>query len=62
MRYRVYQVKDFKLVAATGSLHLDSRRSDDRPPLLDLGLVVGAMRLRRLLVAREDVLAEIGEL
>src|SRR5688572_2775509 len=47
---------------ASGSLHLDSCRLDDRPPLLDLGLVVSAMRLRRLLVAREDALAEIGEL
>ena len=30
---------------------------DDRPPFLDLGLLQGAQRLRRLLLAREDFLA-----
>src|SRR5262245_66490922 len=43
------------------SLALDTRLADDRPPLVDLGLVEGGERLRRLLRARKDVLAEIGE-
>src|SRR5258706_589906 len=47
--------------ACTRLLHLDSGRLDDGPPLLDLGLVQRAQRLRRLLRAREDVLAEAGE-
>ena len=33
-------------------LHLDAGRLDDRPPLLDLGLVEGGERLRRQLLAR----------
>src|SRR6516165_11840798 len=38
--------------------HLDAGRLDDRPPLVDLGLVVGFQRRRRLLVGREDDEAE----
>src|SRR5260221_8235391 len=34
---------------------------DDRPPLLDLGLLKGAERIRRLLAARHDLLPEVGE-
>ena len=36
-------------------------RLDDRPPLFDPGPVQGGERLRRLLLAREDLLAEIDE-
>src|SRR5262245_62247182 len=43
------------------SLALDAGLADDRPPLVDLGLVEGGERLRRLLRARKHVLAEIGE-
>ena len=35
------------------SLRLQSRRAHDRPPFVDLGLVVGGERLRRLLLAPE---------
>ena len=34
---------------------------DDRPPLFDPGPVQGGERLRRLLLAWENLLAEIGE-
>src|SRR5262249_44065822 len=40
---------------------LDVRGLEDRPPLLDLGLVVGRERLRILILARRNVLAEIAE-
>ena len=43
-------------------LTLDICRLDDRPPFLDLGLVKRAERLRDLLIARENLLADIGEL
>ena len=43
------------------SFALDVRRLDDGPPLFDLGLVVCAERLRRLLLARENLQPEIGE-
>jgi hypothetical protein len=39
----------------------DPGRLDDRPPLLDLGLVVGAERLRRLLITWENLLSKISE-
>src|SRR5262249_54866831 len=39
---------------------LDARRLDDRPPFLDFSLLIGAKRLRRLLLAREDILRELG--
>src|ERR1017187_7376033 len=42
-------------------LHFDPCRLDDRPPLLDLGLVVAAERFRRLLITREDFLSKISE-
>src|SRR5262245_47707983 len=38
------------------SLRLDVRRLDDRPPLLDLGLLLRGERLRRLFVARPQSL------
>ena len=40
---------------------LDVCGFEDRPPLLDLGLVVGRERLRILILARRNFLAEIGE-
>jgi hypothetical protein len=43
------------------SFRFDAGRLDDRPPLLDFSLVIGAERLRRLLVARRNLLAQIGE-
>src|SRR5688572_21339041 len=44
-----------------GLLSLDVRRLEDRPPLVDLGLVVGAQRFGGLLLARENLLRKIGE-
>src|SRR5215467_8311706 len=43
---------------AQGSFALDVRRLDDRPPLLDLGFLQCAERLRGLLLARRDFEAE----
>src|SRR6516162_868513 len=43
------------------SLPLDPSRLDDGPPLLDVGLLQGAERFRGLLVARKELLPEIGE-
>src|SRR6266478_1201802 len=50
----------FKSVG-TDSLCLDPSRLDDRPPFLDLGQLQPAERLRRLLLARVDVLSKIGK-
>src|ERR1043166_5495846 len=47
--------------AARASLALDVGGLDYRPPFLDLGLVIGDERLRRLLLARRNLLAEVGE-
>ena len=44
-----------------GSLRFDARGLDDRPPLLDVGLLHGSERLGRLLLAREKVQPQIGE-
>src|SRR5215831_5628871 len=41
--------------------HLDIGSSDDRPPLLDLGLLVGAERGWCLLLASRDHQPEIGQ-
>jgi hypothetical protein len=46
---------------AKPSLRLDAGRLDDGPPLLDLGLMEGAQGLGRLLLAREYLLAKVGE-
>src|SRR5262249_16739991 len=46
---------------AEDSLRLDVRRLDDRPPLLDLGLLLRGKRLRRLFVARPDSLTQVGK-
>ena len=43
------------------SFSLDIRGLEDRPPLLDLSLVVGRECLRILILARRNFLAEIGE-
>src|SRR5882672_9300314 len=43
------------------SLRLDSRRLDDRPPFLDFRLVKGEQRFGGELLARENVLRDIGE-
>src|SRR5262245_5068478 len=48
-------------VAVIGSLALHVGRLDDRPPFLDLGLLIRGQRRGRLLVGRRDLLAEIGE-
>src|SRR5262245_49638211 len=40
---------------------LDVRSLDDWPPLLDLGLVVGAEGFRCLLIARRHLVALVGE-
>src|SRR5262245_53544141 len=39
----------------------DVRCLDDGPPLLDLGLVKGRERVWRLLLARDDMLAEVSQ-
>src|SRR5258705_2199116 len=44
------------------SLRFDAGGLDNRPPFLDLCLVKSEQRLRRELLAREDVLREIDEL
>src|SRR5258708_31403612 len=41
--------------------HLDPGCLDYRPPLLDLGLVVGAERFWRLLVTRRNIPAKVSE-
>src|SRR5260370_34724754 len=51
-----------KIPVTRASVRGDVGRLDDRPPLLDLGLLVGGQRLGGLLVARRDFLAEIGKL
>src|SRR5262252_10601706 len=43
------------------SLRLDVRRLDDRPPFLDFGLVISKQRLGGQLLARENILRDIGE-
>src|SRR5262249_17165691 len=40
---------------------LDVRRLDDRPPFLDLGLLIGTKRLRRLPLALRNFKALLGE-
>src|SRR5215472_645428 len=44
------------------SFHLDAGRLDDRPPLLDLGLVKRIERCRRQFLARKNVLRDVGQL
>src|SRR5262245_7633126 len=46
----------------TTSLPPDVGRLDDRPPLVDLGLVERGEPLRRLLLGRRDIEAELEEL
>src|SRR6185436_20994926 len=40
-------------------LHLDIRALDERPPLVDLGLVKRGKRLRRHLLVRRQILSQI---
>src|SRR6266566_833722 len=40
---------------------LNARRPDDRPPLLGLRPMEGRKGLRRLLLARHDLLAQVGK-
>src|SRR5215469_14620315 len=50
------------LSAMWGALfRLDIRRLDDRPPFLDLGLLIGTKRLRRLPLALRNFKALLGE-
>src|SRR5262249_1243543 len=42
-------------------LRFDARSLDDRPPLLDFGLLLRGERLWRLFVARPDFLTHLGE-
>src|SRR5262249_7341266 len=51
----------YTLHKSADSLTPDARRFDDRPPLLDLGLVEGAQRFPGLLLARRDLHAEVGD-
>jgi hypothetical protein len=44
-----------------GLFPLDARRLDDRPPLLNLGLLESAQRLGSLLFAWRNTLSEIRE-
>jgi hypothetical protein len=46
---------------ATHSFRFDVRFLDDRPPLLDLSLLIGRERFRRLLLERKNLLPDIGE-
>src|SRR5437016_6535882 len=50
-----------KIPAARWLFRLDICRLDDRPPFFDFGFVESTERLGILLVARGDVLAEVGE-
>src|SRR5258708_5127539 len=49
-------------ISLKNSVRRDVGRLDDRPPFLDLGLLVGAERFGGLLVAWRNLLAQIGEL
>ena len=43
-------------------IDLDASGFDDRPPLFDVRLLRGGECCGRLLIARKDFLAEVGEL
>jgi len=43
------------------SFRLDAKLLDERPPFLDLGLLECAERLRRLLLAQENLIPDIGK-
>src|SRR5262249_17167992 len=47
-------------IVLDASFRLDPKLLDERPPFLDLGLLECAERLRRLLLARENLIPEIG--
>jgi hypothetical protein len=44
-----------------GSLRLNARRLDDRPPFFRIGLLQSGERLRRLLLARKDLIRNIAK-
>ena len=48
-------------VTVAASFCLDPQLPNYRPPLVSVGLLQACKRLRRLLLARENLLAEIGE-
>jgi hypothetical protein len=54
--------RDSQKRVGAGSIPFDARRLDNRPPSLDLGPLNGAKCHRRLLFARRNLLAQIGEL
>src|SRR5262249_10623189 len=51
----------YKLSELSTSIGFDPGGLDDRPPFFDLGLLISAQRLRRLLRRRRNFLALIGE-
>ena len=53
--------KGQKWKSAGLSFRFDASRLDDRPPLVDLGLLQRAKRLRGLLVARWQLLPQLGQ-
>src|SRR5262249_28128523 len=62
-RQRLSSTGDYGISTDSGSasLRLDVGRPDDRPPLIDLRLVVSIERLRRLLFARRKLHADVAE-
>src|SRR5689334_14003873 len=61
---RTFKIRCAKSPTSTScaiwSFRLDAGRPNDRPPFLQLGAVQRSERLRRLLLARDDLIAEIG--
>src|SRR5215813_396492 len=51
-----------RAVHLSHSFRLDVRRSDNRPPLLDVGLLNGGEGFRRLLLARHNLLPDVCQL
>src|SRR6516225_9746647 len=45
----------------SGLFRLDVRRFDDRPPFVDLSLLEGSQSLRRLLLARHNLVTQVHE-
>src|SRR5262249_34116806 len=57
----VLRHRSLKYRQRSDSFRLDVRRLDDRPPFLDLGLLISPQRLRRLPLARRDFEPLFGE-
>src|SRR5690242_3268989 len=51
----------FSIWVCTGSVALDVRSLDDRPPFLDVGLLPSCEGVRRLLLDRKNLLPNIGQ-